>query len=598
VGILESIGPSVQQVAEAISAALGVETEIVDDELTIVAGTGKYQREIGTKEEGGRREADFMYARVLRTGEPCVVEDPASDPTYDPTSLVGETDEVGEICCPIKMGERVIGVVGLVAFDPEQRGALLGRRQRLLYFLEKMALLLASKARETMVMEELTLFSNRLRTIIETIHEGVIAIDHEGIITHCNPKAEVLVERPRKDLVGTHIAHLWPASPILDVLRTGQGYTEREEIHHSGANRRHLVVTSNPIMAGGRVVGAVASFRGIAEVRKLVYNISSRSEISSFDDIQGESEAIRSLKAQARQISRGNSTVLVTGESGTGKELLARAIHCSSPRAAGPFITVNCGAIPESLLESELFGYEGGAFTGARKEGKPGKFELADGGTIFLDEIGDLPLHLQAKLLHVLQLRTVDRVGGTRAIPVDVRVIAATNRDLDTMIGEGEFRSDLYFRLNVIPLAVPPLRERPEDIPVLLNHCLSRHTTLLGKRITGFHPQVMAAFTAYDWPGNVRELENAVEYAVNMETGSVVTLERVPQRIRKATFRRKEDSGSLKSRLQRHEREILEELLARFGQGREGKEKVARTLGISRATLYRKMVELGISSPL
>src|SRR5579871_3063888 len=238
---------------------------------------------------------------------------------------------------------------------------------------------------------------------------------------------------------------------------------------------------------------------------------------NSLDNIIGNSTAIEKLKQTIRTIASTGSTVLIYGESGTGKELVARAVHACSPRVAEPFVSINCGAFPETLLESELFGYVKGAFTGANQN-KRGLFEVADKGTIFLDEIGEMSLAMQVKLLRVLQERTVRPVGGTAEIPIDVRVIAATNRDLDHQVAEGNFREDLYYRLNVIPVSVPPLRERREDIPLLVNHFLKKYAPAAGKNITRVHPTSLEVLCGYDWPGNVRQLENTVERAVALET--------------------------------------------------------------------------------
>jgi transcriptional regulator with PAS, ATPase and Fis domain len=238
---------------------------------------------------------------------------------------------------------------------------------------------------------------------------------------------------------------------------------------------------------------------------------------------------MRKLIEVATRIARSNSTVLLRGASGTGKEIFARAIHQWSGRS-GHFIPINCGAIPEALLESEFFGYDAGAFTGAKREGKPGKFELADGGTIFLDELGTMPLHLQSKLLRVLEERRVDRLGGKQSFPVNVRIISATNENLEERVKDGRFREDLYFRLNVIPLAIPPLRERPEDIEMLGIHYLNRYCKILGKNISKIADDLLEWMTSYAWPGNIRELSNIIEYAVNVEDSELLTISSLPPR--------------------------------------------------------------------
>jgi transcriptional regulator with PAS, ATPase and Fis domain len=346
------------------------------------------------------------------------------------------------------------------------------------------------------------------------------------------------------------------------------------------------------------VEGVVLSFRGIEEAQKLVYNINTGALKYTFDDIIGESEAIRHVKNQALLTARGNSTVLITGESGTGKEMFAKAIHYSGIRSNGPFVTVNCGAIPENLLESELFGYEKGAFTGAGEKGKPGKFELASGGTIFLDEIGDMPSHLQVKILHVLQNMRFERVGGNKVVIADARVIAATNRDLEEMIRRGDFREDLYYRLSVIPLTTPPLRGRRDDIRQLMDHFLGKYNTFMNKAIRGFTEEAERIYLNYDWPGNVRELENAVEYGVNMTFEDQIGPDAIPARILRgdAVVIQVTDSGQpLSEQVRAYEKELISRKLEKYGHTSNAKNDVAKELGLSRATLYRKLAEFDIS---
>jgi transcriptional regulator with PAS, ATPase and Fis domain len=290
--------------------------------------------------------------------------------------------------------------------------------------------------------------------------------------------------------------------------------------------------------------------------------------------------------------------VLITGESGTGKEMFAKAIHYSGPRGGGPFVTVNCGAIPENLLESELFGYEKGAFTGAGERGKAGKFELADGGSILLDEIGDMPLHLQVKLLHVLQNMRFERVGGNKTVIVDVRVIAATNKNLEEMIRVGSFREDLYYRLSVIPLATPPLRGRRDDIRLLMAHFLAKYNAFMNKSIAGFTDRAERVYLRHPWPGNVRELENAVEYGVNMACGDRIDADAIPARLLSDEDEApppQVSGASLAERMRAYEKEIIAKGLKQYGNTGRAKEIVAKELGISKATLYRRLAELDIT---
>jgi sigma-54 dependent transcriptional regulator, acetoin dehydrogenase operon transcriptional activator AcoR len=317
----------------------------------------------------------------------------------------------------------------------------------------------------------------------------------------------------------------------------------------------------------------------------------------SMGNLVGESPAMQRVFDVVRRAIPVTSTVLVQGESGTGKELVARHIHFAGPRKDAPFVVVNCAAIPENLVESELFGHEKGAFTGADAS-RPGKFEMADGGTLFLDEIGDMRVDSQAKLLRVLQDGAVERVGATHQRHVDVRVIAATNRDLEKMIREKEFREDLYYRLSVIPLRIPPLRDRREDIPLLVESMLKKYAQIINKEVEDCSPQVMAYLQEYHWPGNVRELENAVEYGVTMSLGRVMEADALPPRIKRFLQQQGEEerrSGTLQEQLREYERRIFKDVLERYGPGRENKLKMADDLGISRATFYRKLAEHRLS---
>ncbi len=596
VSLLKSISASVQQFAEAIAIAIGVEVEIVDNELTIIGGTGTYIHKRGQKEEAGKVDGNYLYARVLRTGNTEYIEDAQKEAFYS-LPVDGRILELAEICTPIKIDSTIIGIIGLVALNEQQKGILLDKERKMVVFVEKMAELLAAKAYQKSILSEVEVSNNEMTTILETTHEGIFAINRNGYIKHSNSIAETLFSTTKGDIIGSHINKFMMGCPALEVIRTGIGYTENEEIYKRGNSSLHLIVTAKPFFSNNEVNGVVLSFRDISEAEKLVYKINTRALKYTFDDILGESDAIRRAKNQALLTARGNSTVLIMGESGTGKEMFAKAIHYASPRAKQSFVSVNCGAIPENLLESELFGYEKGAFTGASEKGKIGKFEMASGGTIFLDEIGDMPLHLQVKILHVLQNMRYERVGGNKTVIVDVRVIAATNKDLEAMIREGTFREDLYYRLSVIPMNIPPLRDRKEDIRLLMNHFLEKYKTFMNRKITGFDKDAEQAYLNYDWPGNVRELENAVEYGTNMAFGDVIGLDALPARLLK-----KEASPivigemdlPLTEQIRHYEREIILNKLNKHRNDSNVKDVVAKELGLSRATLYRKLAELNI----
>jgi PAS domain S-box-containing protein len=592
--LLMNIAESVQQVAEAISIAVGVEVEIVDNELTLVGGTGVYKGRSGAKEEQGLIDGNFIYAGVLRGGETMFVPNTSEYKNYGASIASDVSRELAELCTPIVADGSVIGIIGLVAMEEEQKDVLIRNEKDMTTFLEKMADLLAAKATQKALLGYNEATVNELSTVLETTHEGIFDVDRNGYIKICNSTAAKFYSLSKEDIVGRHLSEFMPASPAIEALKTETGYTESEEVYKTIRGTFHFIVTAKLYCQGRRVEGVVISFRDIEEAKKLAYNINSGTLKYTFDDIIGESEAIKRVKNQALITSRGSSTVLIAGESGTGKEMFAKAIHYSGIRGGGPFVTVNCGAIPENLLESELFGYEKGAFTGASENGKIGKFERASGGTIFLDEIGDMPLHLQVKLLHVLQNMRFERVGGNRIIIIDVRVIAATNKDLESMIAAGTFRQDLYYRLSVIPLRTPPLRDMPEDIFPLMEHFLRKYNRFMGKGIVGFSEGARRVYEAYGWPGNIRELENAVEYGVNMSSEMYIDVDAIPERLFRNAAAISETGQTLAEQVRAFEREVISSKLSQYGRGSKAKDRVAEELGLSKATLYRKIAGLGI----
>lgn len=300
-----------------------------------------------------------------------------------------------------------------------------------------------------------------------------------------------------------------------------------------------------------------------------------------FDQIIGVSDEMRKFKERVAKVATSDSTVLLTGETGTGKELFSRAIHFASKRKNNPFIAINCGAIPENLIESELFGYEKGAFTGANKEGKHGKFYLANRGTILLDEVENMPLYMQQKLLRVLENREIEPLGAEKPLPIDIRVVAASNKNLEGMVEDGRFREDLFHRLSVIQLDIPSLRERNQDIMVLVQHFIRRYNKHIGKCVEGLSEDVRSLFMQYRWPGNVRELQNVIEYAMNMEDTAIITYENLPDRLKD-----RYSSGNL---LETMEKELILKTLQKYGWTDEGKGQVAKELGISKSTIYRKI---------
>ena len=585
---LGQVSEDCQRVAEAIAAAIGVEVEIIDTELVRVAGTGKVRNDVGSRLLRG-----FVNRHVLEKKEPIFISEAGYHRICLSCPLSGACFYKASIVYPITAGGEVTGNISLIAFSAEQKETLCGRASSLVEFIGRLADLIGAKVLEKEAFTEKVIMANQLNAVMNSVDESVIALNGEGVVTHFNLSAERMFSLSREEIINRRLEDFVTGLPLAELAEKEGGFAGREFFAGARGKRLHLLVTARPIIDSlGKQVGVVATARDFQETSKLAYEIISAQKTITFADIIGKSPALLELKSRAAKIAGSNSTVLILGESGTGKEIFARAIHSASPRHARPFVAINCGAIPETLLESELFGYEEGAFTGARKGGKPGKFELASQGTVFLDEIGNMSLYLQAKLLRVLQERQIERVGGSRLVPVDIRVIAATNVNLEEAIASGRFRDDLYYRLSVIPLYIPPLRERPEDILLLLEHYREHYNALLGKSVAGYTKEARECCLAYSWPGNVRELINAVEYAMNIEEGSLISLSSLPPHIRDG--RPKGAAGAQAAppvwqTLEEMEKQAITAALNQFGWTEEGKRLAARVLGISRATIYRKI---------
>lgn len=433
-------------------------------------------------------------------------------------------------------------------------------------------------------------------TVIENAYYCFVVVDEEGFITYMNKSYLRFLEV--ENVVGKHVTEIIENTRMHIVVKTGK--EEIADLQYIRGN--YMVANRIPVRSADKIVGAVGTviFRDTKEWMKMNSHIKDllleiehyRSQLQnlhgktySLGDIVGSSRQLNELKNKIKKVSPGDVSVLVRGESGTGKELVAHSIHHLSERSRKPFIAVNCAAIPEHLLESELFGYKEGAFTGAKKGGKTGKFQLADGGTLFLDEIGDMPLATQVKILRVLQEGEVDVVGGTAPQPVDVRLIAATNQPLEKLIATQRFREDLFYRINVIQLRIPPLRERMEDIRVLANYILRKVTNRTGKRVVSFDSRVLDRLMQHHWPGNVRELENMIESAVHLTNKEVINVEDLPESLQTDAPAVTEQI-TLKEKLEQTEKMALRQALEKSGGD---KAAAARMLGIGKSSLYDKL---------
>ena len=455
-------------------------------------------------------------------------------------------------------------------------------------------------ARTKQLEEQLDLFQR----IFDNIYNGVMVTDAKGLITHFNrPYGKFLGLDPDSQ-IGKHCTQAIENSRMHIVAQTGKA-----EINHSQSIMgQNMVVQRIPIRKNGRVIAVFGQvmFKDIKDVRKLAQRlsileskvqlyeeelISLRSTRYTFDSIIGHSQLMRRLKKKALRASTNQSPILLTGASGTGKELFAQAIHHASPRKIYPFVRINCAAIPKDLLESELFGYSKGAFTGARSKGKPGKFELAHRGTIFLDEIGDLPLEMQPKLLRVIEDKEFERIGGTAVVKSDFRLIAATNQNLEKMIAERRFRKDLFYRLNVIPLQIPPLKQRPQDIVPIANHLLARMAEDANWIKAELSPEAEQALVSHDWPGNVRELSNILERTMATIDGNTIHRQDLPIYVHdhvKPRIVPPSSPQTLKATLEAAEKEAIAQALA---ETQFNISHAARQLGIHRTLLYKKMAK-------
>ncbi|MCE9676042.1 sigma 54-interacting transcriptional regulator [Paraclostridium bifermentans] len=587
---LNFIRKDIQNIAEAISSVLEIDVTIVDSSLVRIAGTGTYFHKIGQQLE---EYSAFKYS--LTTKKELIIEDPKSNEICNECYTREVCKEFAEVCCPIVYDDKSYGVIGLIAFTKEQADVIKFRKDDLMNFLHKMADLISSKLKAEIKTYEVELEKKKLKTLLDNMDKAVVSLDKDANIEKYNLKFKEIFE-VKGNIIGSFIG---------DVLNFAKDNNFNDinndkscSFTYRGAKKEFKgIYNIKPIILNEELKGYVLDFIDKVDAIKNYNKISNDHKIY-LENIIGSSYAINKSKEEALMASKTNSTVLITGESGTGKELFARAIHNHSCRAGNPFIAINCAAIPDNLLESELFGYEEGAFTGAKKGGSLGKFELADKGSIFLDEIGDMSLHLQAKLLRVLQEKEVDKIGAKHNVSIDVRIIAATNKDLEHMVRKGTFREDLYYRLNVIPVVLPTLRQRKNDIHLLIEYMMKEYSSKLDKNVQDIDLQALEYLCEYSWPGNIRELQNVIEYSVNRCEGKIITLDNLPNRIKRANSNDDqiiESNENIKTLDELEKKEIIK-ALEKYKDYKKDKDLAAKALGISRATLYRKIERYKIVS--
>ncbi|WP_227162274.1 sigma-54 interaction domain-containing protein [Enterocloster citroniae] len=481
-----------------------------------------------------------------------------------------------QISVPVRLkNKEFIGAIGLVGATEKQEQYVYENEALINTFLIQLSELLASKAQLLLNYEMQEEFVNQLSFTLNNVDECIIIYNSQKQIENMNQQAQQFCKIRETDAVGRAIS----------VEETGADYLQYTEIRFGIGEKSYEVAgTIFDIPMNNR---RLMIFQDINALQLNVMKSAAMADKITLSNIVGESRQIMEVKQNIQSVANSHSNVLIMGESGTGKELVARALHEQGERKAQPFVAINCAAIPDSLLESELFGYVRGAFTGASPNGKIGKIELANKGTLFLDEIGDMPFFVQAKILRVLEEREVVRIGDYHPVKVDIRIISATNRDLKQMVRERTFREDLYYRLNVIPLQLPPLRERKGDIRCLTDNFLMNYSEKFNKTIKYIEPEFYEALETYSWPGNIRELKNIIEFVINMMDGT-------SGRITKDLLgeRTKEASGSTTWNLKDNEYRLIQSAIREFTAKGYTYEEIAEKLGIGVATFYRKLKKL------
>ena len=581
--ILKEIQSAVMRYINIVEKILNVDVEVVDENLIRIAATGAYKNRI----DKDISKQGYAYREVLKTGEFKAITEPGKDVICRDCIKRGKCEELFEMSTPIKFQGKIIGVLGLVCFNEEQKVQILERFENYKAFIEQIAEFISTAAFEHYQKKRDEIVVKSLNLIIDKMDQGVMVLNKNNKVTHINSKGAEIIKQADNFFALT-----------VSIEPTGDSLFQKNIYKVLIGNQSFQFIGNIfPMELNDKQFDKIFVFRDYKGFRD---NISEYTNIKNYiktGSILGKTKIMEDLKARVKKIALSSSTILITGESGTGKEIFARSIHNAGNRREKSFVAINCGAIPDTLLESELFGYVKGAFTGADPMGKMGKFELANKGTIFLDEIGDMPIYLQTKLLRVLQERRITRVGSNKEIDIDVRVIAATNKNLKELIKENKFREDLYYRLNVIPFEIPALRERIDDIEILIEFFIKKYTELLGKNFTSIEitDEVMDTFYKYPWPGNVRELENTIEFIVNMMgPDGIIDKDVIPKNILNSEgFEKVIDTKDIIPLKELEEREI-KKALEIYGVTTEDKKKIAKKLGIGIATLYRKIDEYNL----
>ncbi|EIX3364418.1 sigma-54-dependent transcriptional regulator [Escherichia coli] len=576
--VLMQIQPTIQRFARMLASVLQLEVEIVDENLCRVAGTGAYGKFLGRQLSGNSR----LLRHVLETKTEKVVTQSRFDPLCEGCDSKENCREKAFLGTPVILQDRCVGVISLIAVTHEQQEHISDNLREFSDYVRHISTIFVSKLLEDQGPGDN--ISKIFATMIDNMDQGVLVVDDESRVQFVNQTALKTLGVVQNNIIGKPIR--------FRPLTFESNFTHGHMQHIVSWDDKSELIIGQLHNIQGRQLFLMAFHQSHTS-----FSVANAPDEPHIEQLVGECRVMRQLKRLISRIAPSPSSVMVVGESGTGKEVVARAIHKLSGRRNKPFIAINCAAIPEQLLESELFGYVKGAFTGASANGKTGLIQAANTGTLFLDEIGDMPLMLQAKLLRAIEAREILPIGASSPIQVDIRIISATNQNLAQFIAEGKFREDLFYRLNVIPITLPPLRERQEDIELLVHYFLHLHTRRLGSVYPGIAPDVVEILRKHRWPGNLRELSNLMEYLVNVvPSGEVIDSTLLPPNLLNNGTTEQSDVTEVSeahlalddaggTALEKMEKQMIREALSRHNS----KKQVADELGIGIATLYRKI---------
>ena len=576
--VLMQIQPTIQRFARMLASVLQLEVEIVDENLCRVAGTGAYGKFLGRQLSGNSR----LLRHVLETKTEKVVTQSRFDPLCEGCDSKENCREKAFLGTPVILQDRCVGVISLIAVTHEQQEHISDNLREFSDYVRHISTIFVSKLLEDQGPGDN--ISKIFATMIDNMDQGVLVVDADNRVQFVNQTALKTLGVVQNNIIGKPVR--------FRPLTFESNFTHGHMQHIVSWDDKSELIIGQLHNIQGRQLFLMAFHQSHTS-----FSVANAPDEPHIEQLVGECRVMRQLKRLISRIAPSPSSVMVVGESGTGKEVVARAIHKLSGRRNKPFIAINCAAIPEQLLESELFGYVKGAFTGASANGKTGLIQAANTGTLFLDEIGDMPLMLQAKLLRAIEAREILPIGASSPIQVDIRIISATNQNLAQFIAEGKFREDLFYRLNVIPITLPPLRERQEDIELLVHYFLHLHTRRLGSVYPGIAPDVVEILRKHRWPGNLRELSNLMEYLVNVvPSGEVIDSTLLPPNLLNNGTTEQSDVTEVSeahlslddaggTALEEMEKQIIREALSRHNS----KKEVADELGIGIATLYRKI---------